>query len=101
MEEKEYYQSTRNDNDMTDSGPWKVFAIIGYVMGIVSLVLCFIPFFFFEIIPGIVFSYLGKNSSSKRMFADKGFIFNIVAIILNVVSFFIFIALLGLGYLKH
>ena len=65
-------------------GPWKAFAIVGYVHGIVALVCILLPFFSFALsIDGIIFSALGKKSIAKREKADKGLSMNIAACIIN------------------
>lgn len=65
-------------------GPWKAFAIVGFVHGIVALACILFPFFSFALsIDGIVFSALGKKSIAKREKADKGLSMNITACIIN------------------
>ena len=69
-----------------ERGPWKAFAIVGHILGIVSLATMWIPFLvccstgFY----GIVFSALGKKSLSKKPMADKALKRNIAA---SIVSF--------------
>lgn len=65
-------------------GPWKAFAIVGFVHGIVALACILFPFFSFALsIDGIVFSALGKKSIAQREKADKGLSMNIASCIIN------------------
>lgn len=67
-----------------DKGPWKVFAVIGYVFGIVSLASIFIPFFSCGLaVEGIILSALGKKSTTKNDKAKKGLTFSIIACVIN------------------
>ena len=81
-------------NTKDDKGPWKVFAIIGYVFGIVSLASVFIPFFSCGLaVEGIILSALGKKSKTKKDKAKKGLTMNIVACVVNfVLSIIIYVA---------
>ena len=76
-----------------DKGPWKVFAVIGHVFGIVSLVSILIPFFSCALsIDGIIFSALGKKSTTKKDKASKGLTMNIVACAINfVISIIVYV----------
>ena len=77
---------------------YKVFAIIGYVVGIVSLCLVWVPFIFYGSIPGIVLAKLGERNEAKNREAKKGFVMCIVATAINVVLtivFFIVIAIIA------
>ncbi|MCR5307496.1 MAG: hypothetical protein K6E24_00680 [bacterium] len=74
----------KNENTTTnEKGYLKAFAIIGYVLGIVSLCLCWMPFVFIDGIAGIIFSKLGCNSISKKSFAKKGLVLSIISAILG------------------
>ena len=73
---------TTNNNVGTQ---YKVFAIIGYVLGIVSLALVWVPFMFFDAIPGMVFSKIGDKPTDKQAFAKKGYTFSLIGLIINVV----------------
>ena len=65
-------------------GPWKAFAIVGYVHGIVALACILFPVFSFVLsIDGIIFSALGKKSIAQREKADKGLSMNIASCIIN------------------
>lgn len=98
-----------NDNDVedeaeavdvdnnSDRGPWKVFAIVGYVLGILSFVLAFFVGVGIEIAPaGIVFSALGKKSTDpeKKAKAEKGLKLSIAAIIISFVAIIAFAIIL-------
>lgn len=69
-----------------ERGPWKAFAKVGHILGIVSLATMWIPFVvccttgFY----GIVFSALGKKSTENKPIADKALKRNIAA---SIVSF--------------
>ena len=83
-------------------GPWKVFAIIGYVYGIVALACMLFPFFSFAMsVEGIVFSALGKKSIAKREKADKGLSMNITACIINYIwsiALYVIIIVISMNY---
>ena len=69
-----------------DRGPWKVFAIIGYILGIVSLATVLIPFAGCAAgAEGIIFSALGKKSTNKNAKAKKGLTMSIIATAVNFV----------------
>ena len=75
----------------------KVFAFIGFGLGICSFVFSLIPFLClsspFISIPGLIFSNLGMKSN-KANFARKGKIFSILGIIIGVIMSIISIVLL-------
>ena len=75
----------------------KVFAFIGFGLGICSFIFSLIPFLCFSSafisIPGLIFSNLGINSN-KKSFAKKGRIFSILGIIIGVIVSFLSIVLL-------
>ena len=78
-----------------DVAKYKVFAIIGYVLGIVSIALCWIPFMFYTSIPGIIFSKLGVKSTTKNREAKTGFTLSVVSTVINVIVTIGFFALIG------
>lgn len=81
-----------DDNRITDTGPWKVFAIIGYVIGILSICFCWVIASWLWIgIPGIVFSTLGERSYGKRYYAKRGKTLSIIGIVLGAISTVIWI----------
>ena len=91
IEEKAVVESYDNE----DNGPWKVFAIIGYVYGIVNLVMMLIPFVSFAAaIDGIIFSALGKKSKKQHKYAKTGLTANIVACAINYVWSIVFYILI-------
>lgn len=73
---KNNYELSREELNKMDKGPWKVFAIIGYVHGIVAIFAVLIPFCFpFSIglaIEGFIFSMLGKKSINQEQKASTG-----------------------------
>ena len=83
-------------------GPWKAFAIVGYVLGIVDLILMLYPFYSMIMsVYGIVLSALGKKSVSKRKYARRGLTMNIIACSVNfvaTVALYVVIILLSLNY---
>ena len=98
VEENEYVVN----QPAKERGPWKVFAIIGYIIGIVSLVSIFIPFAGAGMaVDGIIMSALGKKSESKRHFAKKGLTFSIVACAVNFVISIIIYVIYFIFILSH
>ena len=92
-EEKDVFDSVVNKNT-NEKVVYKVFSSIGYVLGIVSLVLCWCPFMFFSSVPGIVFSKLGVNNPTiKLSYAKKGLTMSIIATVLSVVFTILFFVL--------
>ena len=80
--EKEEVKATTSNQ----YGPqYKVFAIIGYVLGIISLAFCWVPFMLFDSIPGIIFSKIGDKPTNKQQFAKKGFTFSLTGTIINAI----------------
>ena len=75
---------------------WTVFAKVGFILGIITLIAAFIPYI--DIItvdlciPGIIFSALGKKvyDTNIRSKASTGLILNIIAILLSIVMFFVY-----------
>lgn len=74
------------EEQQVERGPWKAFAKVGHILGIVSLATMWIPFFVCCSIGfyGIVFSALGKKSVENKPIADKALKRNIAA---SIVSF--------------
>ena len=64
-----------------EGGPWKVFAIVGFVLGLVGFIFSFAfgSGLFFSI-PGLVLSILGKRSASKHGMAVTGMVFSIIGL---------------------
>lgn len=77
-----------------DKVVYKVFAIVSFVTGIVSLCLVWVPFIFYGSIPGIVFGKLGESSTREKDKAKRGFVMSIVATAINIVWTIVFIALI-------
>ena len=76
-------------------GPWRVFAIVGFVSGIVGLALAFLPIAGLAIgIEGLVLSCLGQKSIIQRKKADIGVGLNIAAIAVGFIWIIVFYSLL-------
>ena len=84
--EKDPFEKVDEKTTSTQYGPqYKVFAIIGYVLGIISLAFCWVPFMFFDSIPGIIFSKIGDKPTNKQQYAKKGFVFSLTGTIINAI----------------
>ena len=95
IDEKDPFEKVEKKTvDNNDKPVNKVFAIIGFVAGIVSLSLVWVPFMFYASIPGIVFGKLGESSPSQKDKAKKGFTMSIIATVINVIWTIVFIALI-------
>lgn len=69
-------------------GPWKVFAILGLVFGIVGLVLSWASFGGLIIsVVALVFSILGLKSKAKHGMAVAGLVLSIIALALSLILF--------------
>lgn len=71
-----------DNNNPTEAKCWSVFALIGKIVGIVSIAMCIFPYFSAIIaVYGIVFSALGKKSKIKKAMDDSslGLVLSIVA----------------------
>ena len=83
------------EEQQVERGPWKAFAKVGHILGIVSLATMWIPFLvccatgFY----GIVFSALGKKSTENKPMADKALKRNIAA---SIVSFVLTVVIYAL-----
>ena len=76
-------------------GPWRVFAIVGFVSGIVGLALAFLPIAGLAIgIEGLVLSCLGQKSIIQRKKADIGVGLNIAAIAVGFIWIIVFYTVL-------
>ena len=78
---------------------WDVFAIIGFVVGIVSIASCWNPFGFSYSIYGIVLSALGKKSTSINHFgkAKTGLVLSIIATAISIIAYIIYLVLVYSG----
>ena len=72
---------------VSERGPWKAFANVGNILGIVSLATMWIPFLVCCSygIYGIIFSGLGVRSASQNKKAKAGLTKSIVATVINFV----------------
>lgn len=97
VEEEKSAQNEVKQTTNTYGTQYKVFAFIGYGLGILSLALCFVPFIFVNGIVGIIFSKIGDKPTNKQEFAKKGFIFSligtIVGFILTIIILIVLVAL--------
>lgn len=60
-------------------------AIAGLILGIISVLSCFIPIFGAVVaIPGIVLSVLGRRSVSRKGIATAGLVLSIISIVLTI-----------------
>ena len=55
----------KEEEPVVDTGPYKVFAIIGYVYGFASLAFCWCPYMFFAMIPGIISARSSPSNTLK------------------------------------
>lgn len=88
-------QENEVQTPVQEEGPWKVFATLGLVFGIVGLVLSFaygagMGF----AVPGLVFSILGKKSVINGGKAKTGLVLNIIAIALAIIAFIAIVVLI-------
>lgn len=80
-------------------GPWKSFALVGFILGIVSLAMSWIPLvgFIFSMvlgITGIVLSSLGKRSVINHSKAKTGLTLSIISLPVGFISYIVFIFML-------
>mgnify|MGYP003290585949 CR=1 FL=1 len=77
-----------------DRGPWKVFAKLGNIFGVILFVLAFIPYFnllscSFSVF-SIVFSALGIRSKDHKGKAIVGLVFSILALIFGFILYVVY-----------
>ena len=98
VEENDPFEKIEKKDDVNvtkaDKVVYKVFAIVSFVTGIVSLCLVWVPFIFYGSIPGIVLGKLGESSTTQKDKAKRGFVMSIVATAINIVWTIVFIALI-------
>lgn len=83
------------------AGPqYKVFAIVGYVLGLSSLILAWVPFMFFNAIAGLIFSKVGNKPTNKQQFAKKGHVLSLIALIVNIVFTILFYVLVVISAIE-
>ncbi len=98
---KEVKEESNTNNNQSVGNQYKVFAIIGYVVGILSLAFCWAPFMFFNGIVGIIFSKVGDKPTNKQEYAKKGFKLSLIGTIINIivtVVFIVVVAILAVEY---
>lgn len=70
-----------------------IFAKIGSIFGLISLILCWVPYFgggYFGIV-GMVFGKLGEKSETRADMAKKGFTKGLIGTIISVIATIIWI----------
>lgn len=75
-------------------GPWRVFSIIGFVLGIISLAFSWIPgtgivFSTAFGVNGIILSTMGKNANKLHLYSVWGLWLSIFSIPISIISFII------------
>lgn len=83
--------NVESEKPQESRGPWKVFAIVGYVLGIVGFVTSFFLIGLEFSVPGIVFSALGKKTSDEnaKAKANKGLKLSIAGTIISIALTFV------------
>ena len=103
-EEKVVFVKEKPQQNNVDRGPWKVFAKLGNVLGVLSFIFSFIPFLnFFSLIisePAIVFSALGKKSKNHRGKANVGLVFGILGLVFGIIMYVVYALVLELAILE-
>ncbi len=78
---------------MSQAEPGSGLAIAGLVVGIGSLVFCWIPFLgFLAAIIGIILSAMGRRAVSRRTIAIVGFVLSIIALVIGLIWSALFFA---------
>ena len=92
-EQQEEVVDANFDEPTPSRGPWKAFAIVGYVLGIVGFATSFLIFGMDIAIFGIVFSALGKKTTDEdaKAKAEKGLKLSIAGTIISFVLLFVLI----------
>lgn len=114
---------------VVEPGPWKVFAKVGYILGIISFIsgaiftvchligflgvvlpililiclficLLSIMVFFVINIQGLIFSILGLISETNKQVARKGLVFNVIGIVLVMFVFIVWYIVLDVNYFR-
>ena len=88
---EEYNRPELVVDERTDNGPFKVFAIIGFIIGIESFLISWIPLIDLMAVGtgffGALLSSLGIISSRKRVFAIIGLSLSILAMVIGIWTF--------------
>jgi hypothetical protein len=70
----------------TPAEPGKGLAVAGLVLGIISLVFCFVPYIGFPVsIVGIFLAAFGRRSITRRTMATVGLVLSIIGLVLAVI----------------
>ena len=75
----------------SEKGPFKVFAIIGFVMGFISIILGFVPYLCIFPLSGLAASIVGVFSKSRRGKAIAGIVLNSIGCIISAVMIYLYI----------
>lgn len=92
-------------SNKAERGPWKTFAKVGQILGIVFICLSVIPalnyisLIFSEI--GIVLSALGLKSKENKGKATTGLVLNIVAFVLSIILYFVYLIVLEISLIEY
>lgn len=83
--------NVESEKPQESRGPWKVFAIVGYVLGIVGFVTSFFLIGLEFSVPGIVFSALGLKTTDEdaKAKAKKGLKLSIAGTIISIALTFV------------
>lgn len=104
-EEKVVFVKETPQQNSVERGPWKAFATVGNVLGILSFVFSFIPILnYISLIlsePAIVFSALGKKSISRRGKANAGLVFGILGLVFGFIMYIIYAVVLELALFEQ
>lgn len=68
---------------------WHVFASVGDVLGLITLITCWLPYSWIIGIYGIVFAILGKRAKPHEEKADRGLRRSIIGTIISFVLFIV------------
>ena len=84
---KEVNEEAYDENGEIKKTKYDVFGWIGFISGIVTLVLAVFGFGIFVFWIGIVFSCIGKKSIKNKKLADYGLLFSIFSLVIALLLF--------------
>ena len=93
-------------NEIEDDKPakcWSVFAMIGKILGIVAIAICWLPMYgVIAGVPGIVFSCLGRKAIDEDAIRNRtiGLKLAIAGTVVSFVVFVIYLILVGAGLIS-
>ena len=82
---------------------WSVFALIGKILGIVAVAICWLPLYgAIAGVPGIVFSCLGRKAIDNDSISNRtiGLKLSIAGTVVSFVVFIVYLILVGAGILS-